>query len=365
MKSSERFSITKIYIDRNSVNSQITKNTLSLLPETPYEIVDKLEKKGINLSDSKKILYLKENKSNFFKKCPGTPNYICCLYKVLHLAENCPMDCSYCILQAYFKNPYLTIFTNTDKMLNEISEADKKGVIYRVGTGEWTDSFALEPFGNWNQLLIPFWGELNNLFLELKSKDNNLDFLKYSKVHKRKVIISFSLNSSKIQQSEELNTTTIEERIKIAKKAYEQGFINSFHFDPIIYYNGYQKDYEDSINMLFDNIPENNICWISMGTLRFIPALKDIAIKRFPNSNIYFQEFHTGIDSKYRYFIKKRIDIYRDIVKAIRKRSLNVPLYFCMENRKVWESVFGVAPKNSKSLSNYLDESILKVSKNY
>jgi len=56
--------------------------------------------------------------------------------------------------------------------------------------------------------------------------------------------------------------------------------------------------------------------------------------------------------------------LYKKIVSYIRKRSKIVPLYFCMENQKVWKRVFGYAPKNNLELSKFLDESVIKVSKN-
>jgi spore photoproduct lyase len=41
----------------------------------------------------------------FLKPCPGTKGYICCGYQILNIGTNCPFDCSYCILQAYFNQP--------------------------------------------------------------------------------------------------------------------------------------------------------------------------------------------------------------------------------------------------------------------
>jgi spore photoproduct lyase len=355
--------IDKALIDEKTLESNIVKHFLKKYKDISYEII-KAPNEQVSLSKGKKILFFTENMSNFLKKCPGTPNYLCCLYNVLHLGEHCPMDCSYCILQVYFKNPYLTIFTNVEKMMFELENAEKEGEIVRVGSGEFTDSFALSEYGNWNEILIPFFAKSKNMFLELKSKSADSNFLRY-KEHNRRIIISFSLNTIKVQKDEERYTSTIEQRIKLAKKAFENGFINSFHFDPIIDYPNCIKDYEYVINLLFDEINEKNICWISLGTLRFIPQLKIIATERFPYTKIYFQEFHTGIDGKYRYFIERRIEIYKKIVEIIKKRSKNTPLYFCMESKKVWQNVFGYAPKNNEDLSDYLDVSVKKVAKRF
>ena len=355
--------INKAYINKSCIDSEIVKDFLNTNKNITAEIVESPPFKE-SLSEGKKILYFTKNKTGFLKKCPGTPKYICCKYNVLHIAEHCPMDCSYCILQVYFQNPYLTVFTNINDMLKELEIADKEGNIIRIGTGEFTDSFALAKIGKWHDTLIPFFVNSNNMFLELKSKIADPDFLRFKK-HNRKIIISFSLNTLKVQKNEEKNSSSIEQRIKLATKAYDNGFINSFHFDPIIDYENCEKDYEEVINMIFDNINENNICWISLGTLRYIPKLKEIATERFPETKIYFQEFHTGMDGKLRYFINRRIELYKKIVGIIRKRSRKTPLYFCMESKKVWKEVFGFTPKNNDELSKYLDKSIKTVARNF
>ncbi len=351
--------IKKAIIDKNVKNQDLINRLSSF--NIPVEYIEK-PNFDIPLTKGKQIIYVTENPGKFLKKCPGTPIYICCEYYVLHLAEHCPMDCSYCILQIYFKNPYLTVFANYDDMIKELESADKEGQIIRVGTGEFTDSLALAEICGWHDLLIPFFANCKNMFLEIKSKLADLSFLRF-KNHNRRIIASWSLNTKRIQNTEELNTDSIDDRIKAAKEAMENGFINSFHFDPIIYYDGCEKEYEEIVNMIFDNINDKNICWISLGSLRFIPQLKEISTERFKKSKIFYEEFHTAMDGKKRYFITKRINLYKTIYNAIRKRSKVVPVYFCMENSKVWKEVMGFSPEKNENLKKYLDEAIIKVSK--
>ena len=353
--------IKKAIIEKKVKNKGLINRISSF--NIPIEFVEK-PNFDISLTKGKQILYITENPGKFLKKCPGTPIYICCEYYVLHLAEHCPMDCSYCILQTYFKNPYLTVFANYENMIKEIEQADREGEIVRVGTGEFTDSLALAEICGWHDLLIPVFSTSKNMFLEIKSKLADLSFLRF-KEHNRKIIASWSLNTQKIQKSEELFTDPIEKRIKAAKIAMENGFINSFHFDPIIYYENCEKEYKETVNLIFDNIDDKNICWISLGSLRFIPSLKEISTERFKKSKIFYQEFHTALDGKKRYFITRRIQLYKAIYNAIRKRSKIVPVYFCMENDKVWKEVMGFSPEKNENLKKYLDEAIIRVSKQY
>jgi hypothetical protein len=52
-----------------------------------------------------------------------------------------------------------------------------------------------------------------------------------------------------------------------------------------------------------------------------------------------------------------RIHIYRKMVEWIRKAGGDGALiYFCMENRRVWRSVLGRAPRDNVELKSWLDD---------
>ena len=81
------------------------------------------------------------------KPCPGTREYICCGYRILNTATNCPIDCTYCILQAYFNQPYLRLFANLEDIFTQLGiyAREREGEIIRLGTGEFTDSLVFDP----------------------------------------------------------------------------------------------------------------------------------------------------------------------------------------------------------------------------
>ena len=81
------------------------------------------------------------------------------------------MDCSYCVLQGYLNNPLLTLYTNWDDLVEEISSflSIDRHSLSRLGTGELSDSLALESIFPFSQFLIPFFAERHNGILELKT----------------------------------------------------------------------------------------------------------------------------------------------------------------------------------------------------
>jgi spore photoproduct lyase len=113
-----------------------------------------------------------------------------------------------------------------------------------------------------------------------------------------------------------------------------------FHFDPIIYYRGWDKDYRRLVQRVFDRIEPEGIAWISLGSLRFSRDLKKIIEDRFPQNRILDEELVLGFDRKLRYPEALRVIIYRNMLEWIRKRSQTVPVYLCMESKPLWQAVF-------------------------
>jgi spore photoproduct lyase len=111
------------------------------------------------------------------------------------------------------------------------------------------------------------------------------------------------------------------------------------------------------LERLMSAVSPENIVWISMGTFRYIPALKSIIEKRFADSDIIHGEFVLGLDGKMRYFKPLRIRLYRLMVTWLRELAPKVTSYLCMEDEQIWELAYGFAPKSKGGLDHMLDES--------
>lgn len=313
-----------------------------------------------NLTNGKRHLLLCKNRGKFFKPCPGTKEYQCCSYHVLNIGMNCPMDCVYCILQAYLNNPWLSFFVNIEDLFSEV-EAELQAHpdrFYRIGTGEFTDSLALDNMTGLSQHLVNFFKEKENAVLELKTKSDIIDNLLQVE-HGGRTVMAWSLNSPQIMKQEEIRTASLDQRLEAARKCTEKGYSLAFHFDPIIYHEGWKKGYRETIAKLFAAVPSEKITWISLGALRYIPQLKSIATDRFPGSRFFYQEFIEGLDGKSRYFRDQRVEMYKVLVDELHKYTADrTCIYFCMESDIIWQEVFGYTPGEKGGLSAMLDESV-------
>jgi spore photoproduct lyase len=354
--------IKKLYIDRAVADNPQAKSIADRINLTPVivdsadDVFEEIRSCADPIAAAKKRLYLTENRGGFIRKCPGTRNYTCCDYMILHIGTFCILDCAYCILQSYFHPPVLQYFVNHQQMIDELDSflADRR--YRRIGTGEYTDSMIWELWTDLSERLIPIFASQDHAVLEIKTKTNYIKRLRDID-HNRRTIISWSLNTPAIIQRHERGTANLEARLEAAAKCQQWGYPLGFHFDPIVDYSGATHDYRKVVDLIFKHIHPDNIVWISLGTLRFMPNLKPVVQSRFPESKIIYGEFITGLDGKARYLRRIRTEIYGGILDAIRSWAPDVTVYFCMESEEVWQSVFGYTVGQYGGLSQILDES--------
>ena len=359
-------SLLKLYIDQQVLQSPLVNSIRSRIPNVPVSVVHSSKEvyKSVSSSDDpvkkgKTILFLTRNNGAFIKPCPGTRSYTCCGYQILHMGTFCTMDCSYCILQAYFHPPLLQYFVNYDQLLMELDRLFLNKTLTRIGTGEFTDSMIWDDWTNLSELLVPKFSKQSRTVLELKTKTVNINTLK-ALHHNHKTIVSWSLNTPSIIKNEERHTASLSARLHAAAKCESWGYPIGFHFDPLVIYDGCEEEYASVIDQMFSYVSSENIVWISLGTFRFVPALKSIIQKRFPKSKIIYGEFISGLDGKMRYFKPLRIDLYRKIVSYIRDYAPDVTIYLCMEDDEVWQKSLGYLPSDYGDLSKILDKSAAK-----
>lgn len=357
--------IRKIFLEESCRDLPYTREILARAGNTPVEtIADRAmpqiaaEPYPRSLAKGKQHLLLCRNRGSFLKPCPGTREYRCCDYQVLNIGMNCPMDCVYCILQAYLNNPWISFFVNIDDLLAELNLAlARQNRFLRIGTGEFTDSLALDGLTGLSRILVEFMRDKSTAVLELKTKSAAIGHLE-NLDHGGRTIVAWSLNSPAIMQGEELRTAGLDERLAAAVQCANWGYRLAFHFDPIIHHPGWREGYAQTIHKLFDAVPAEKIVWISLGALRFLPALRPTALTRFPNSKFFHEEFIMGLDGKCRYFRSLRVELYQHLLHHLRQRVHPATcLYFCMESDEIWQEC-GFAPGQAEKLPQALDEAV-------
>jgi spore photoproduct lyase len=356
----------KIYVAVESIGDELTRKILKSAGSIPCEIIpdrhsvqEKFLRGEIKEAEAGASVVLARNSGPFLKPCPGTRYYVCCGYWVLNCYTNCPYGCSYCILPGYIKEPFLTVFTNTENLEQEITEADKEGKILRIGTGELTDSFVLDHITEYSRFLVPLFARSRHLVLELKTKTDHIEHLADLE-HGGRTVVAWSVNSKERIAREEPHAASLEARLQAAKKCLGHGYRLAFHFDPLFHFPGWKEEMKRTVDSLFSRIEPSGIAWISLGAFRYPKDLKSIIVRKWGHRPYLAGEFILCRDGKMRYFKPIRIELYAKMIEWIHAYSSDIPIYLCMESREVWNEVSGWAPSSSRDVAAILDASAEK-----
>lgn len=346
-----------LIIAEESRDDALTKRLLAKLPNAQVSYVSERSDPlpaNTDFNQAKRTLFLKRHLGSWLKTCPGTSDHVCCNLWVVNPGEGCPFDCTYCYLQTYLsRNPTLKLYTNTWDMLSEIEQitTSQPSRLFRIGTGELIDSLAWDSLAEQTLELVPFFAKLENAVLELKSKHNFVDnLIDLKNEHKGKTVVSWSVNAKSITEKEELNTASLQERIEAAAKVVEAGYRVGFHFDPLVYFEGWQDEYSESLNQIFKAIDSSRVAWISLSSLRYKPELQEIMLKRFPQSRLPLGEQFLASDRKIRYIQPIRINMQQFMWDRLKEINSQLPVYMCMESSTAWRTINGGAPAAGEEL---------------
>jgi spore photoproduct lyase len=171
------------------------------------------------------------------------------------------------------------------------------------------------------------------------------------------VVFAWSLSPEEVVREAERFTAPLKARLEAAAAAAAAGFRVAFHFDPLIYFPGWQESYRRTVAALAETVPSRAIAWISLGGLRFLPAMRPLIHHRFPGSRWAAQEMVRAPDGKLRYFKDLRVEIYGRLRQWLEEAAPGAQLYLCMESLRVWREVFGFVP-DAVELARWLDSRV-------
>ncbi len=346
----------QLWIDRDVLESPVTAHVRRALPQVPTTVIEgpppivAPDTQAARMTMSKRHLYLTSQRGPFIRPCPGASSrhdngQLCCGYTIVDVVSNCNYDCTYCYLQSYINAPYTTVYANIESLLDELAallRADPAQRV-RIGSGEFSDSLSLEPLTGFAKWLVPFLRPFPNVLFEFKTKSDLVDHLLEMEPGGR-VMVSWSISPAAVVRREEHKTASLSARLQAAHRCRQAGYQIGLHFDPLLHYPGWEADYAGLVDEVFEYLAPDDITTLSMGSLRFAPALKPVVRARFPKSRIMAAELFPGADGKMRYFKPLRIEMYRHMIACLQRYLDPERVYLCMESQDVWQQVFGRAP---------------------
>jgi spore photoproduct lyase len=276
---------------------------------------------------------------NIMGRCPvASEKTRCCNLTTLDAVQQCGFDCSYCSIQSFYHGNQVRFIENLVSHLDAL-ELDKEKK-YHIGTGQSSDSLMWGNRFGLLDALYRFTSHHPNVILEMKSKSGRIDYFLENRPPAN-MVFTWSLNSPIVIQHEEKGTASLDKRLESARKLADQGIPVGFHFHPIVWYEGWRKDYLALVSRLADSFRPEEVVMVSLGTLTFIkPVLKRLR-ERMPDSSI-LQMPMEDCAGKLSYPLEIKKDIFSSVYQAFPDSWKDtVFFYMCMEHIDLWQPVFG------------------------
>lgn len=353
-RSDEGFRPLRLYLEDKARGTFLERRFREFFPEAAVIPIGTLrefleERKSFAISDYNlraQTVFITASRADFFKRCPCTRGAVPCGYHIFNLAFGCIFECTYCYLQEYVNTPGLIFPANLENFFDEFETYRKKpstgswqkGPRLRIGTGEFSDSLMIDEITEYSLPLIEFFRGRSDVLFEFKTKSGNISNLLRAR-HGGNIVIAWSLNPRRVIDENEFYAASLKERLEAARLCAAAGYRLAFHFDPVIYYPGWEKDYRGVVDSLAAEVAIEKVEWISLGTLRFKPDLKPVIERRFPGNRILDAELVLGYDRKLRYPERVRFEVYRKMIAFLEKYGRGLPVYLCMENKKMWDAL--------------------------
>jgi len=329
----------RVVVDRQVADLRFTREFLGRIGSAvPVEIAapDSPPPRG------RTTVHLTREPGRFLKPCPCSPGVVRCGYWVLSPAFQCPFACAYCFLRFYAPDEPLTLYANLADAEAEFRDALSRwqGPV-RLGTGEFADSLALDPWTRHARWLRDLVAPHPRVLLELKTKSDRIEGV-LEDGPAPNVVLAWSVNPPGRIRTDEPGTAPLDRRLAAAAEAARAGWRVAFHFDPVILEGDWRAQYAGVVEAIFDAVPPERVAWISLGTLRFPRRFLERWGRALRGRAAFFGEQVPGEDGKLRYFWPLRRDAYRFLAGRIRRRAgPDLRLYLCMETPAMWQAVFG------------------------
>lgn len=207
---------------------------------------------------------------------------------------NCLYDCRYCFLQGMYQSANYVLFVNFEdyqQQIKQICESDPNEAIHFF-SGYDCDSLALEPVTGFAESFLPFFADIPNAWLELRTKSTQIRSL-LSKQPFPRCIVAFSLSPDEIASKVEDKAPSLSRRLDSMCKLQEQGWQLGLRFDPLIYQTGYQQQYKNLFEQVFSRIKLGSLHSVSLGVFRLPEKYFKKIHKLYPEEKLFASPLET------------------------------------------------------------------------
>lgn len=260
----------------------------------------------------------------------------CCNLKTLDAVQQCAFACAYCSIQSFYSQNEIRVLSDLKQHLDNM--VIEEGT-WHIGTGQSSDSLLLgDDYGTLTALKA-FAEKHPDVIVELKTKSARTDWI--SMDLPRNIVSTWSLNAETPAAKEEHLAATPEARIKAARACADAGHPVGFHIHPMVFFEGWEKEYKNLVMALCDNIDPENAVMVGIGTLTFTKQNLR-ALRESGRPTRVTQMPLSPIAGKFSYDPETKKKMFSYLYNCFPQDWKDkVFFYLCMEDPSLWEPCLG------------------------
>lgn len=181
---------------------------------------------------------------------------------------NCLYDCRYCFLQGMYRSAHYVVFVNFEDFAEEIN-----ATLAAAKTESWffsgydADSLALEPVTGFVDYMLQSFPRATNANLELRTKSTQIRPL-LAVEPRPNWVVAFTLSPPRVALALEHKAPSFARRLAAMRRLQLAGWQVGLRMDPVMVYDGYQRDYAEMLDNTFGQLDAGRLHSISVGGFR-------------------------------------------------------------------------------------------------
>ena len=256
----------------------------------------------------------------------------------LHAAFGCFHRCAYC-----FVDPHFLIACDLESLAERIPEFAAQHPQQKLFKFDnLTDTIVLEPEYGASELLVPLFAGLDDRFLLLYTKSDNMDHL-LPLHHGGHTIINWSLSTLSQSRTIEAGTPDLPARIRAMAACASAGYTVRARISPIVPLSGWRDEFTELADALFSAVKPDLVTIDVVGWCRPDALADAMDVSRLEPA--FADAVRAMIDAKVDYTLKYlfshelRLSVLRHAASELRHRSPATPIAICNETRRMWNDV--------------------------